>query len=602
MKHLPTVLLLLSAVFGSAAASEKPRLLIQRIAPTVSALYIANSDGSGERRIFSGSTLDYNGALSPDGKWILFTSDRAGSADIYRARVDGSGVERLTDNPAYDDQAAWSPDGKSIAFVSSRGSGATDIWTLDLGTRRLRNVTAAAGGDFRPSWSPDGKWIAFSSDRGTHVERRTPEWEQSHRTSLYLVHPDGSGLRRLTDGELFAGSPRWSPDGARIVFYQLAVPETHAAREGGWDAIVPSQIVTIDVATGARHELTSGPGLKISPQFVDNQRVGYLIKAGPDAGLAFTSGDRGIRGDVRNPRWSVGGRQVVYDRGSAESVRVGYRPMQHIDGGGGRFDLAHFGRLAAFSPDGRRIAFSEPAGSEWAIAVMDADGSNAKRVYYQKGAVAMAPKWSPDGRQIVFGVGGAFSSRGTPGRIVEIDADGSNVRVLTTGVGAGFPSFSPDGGRVVFRVWGKGADERGLRILTLANGEVSRLTGSDYDTFPGWSPKGDLIAFTSWRNDDFDIYTIHPDGTRLKRLTTAPGNDAHSSWSPDGEWLMFSSSRLGFKDEAPLADDQSQPYAEIFVMRADGSEQRQLTDNQWEDGPGAWPPPTSARPLHVNVR
>jgi len=590
MRRLSKVLLLLSAICGAAAATEKPRLLIQRIAPTVSALYMANADGSGERRIFNGATLDYNGALSPDGKWILFTSDRAGSADIYRARIDGASLERLTDNPAYDDQAAWSPDGKSIAFVSSRGSGSTDVWTLDLGSRRLHNVTAAAGGDFRPSWSPDGKWIAFSSDRGTHVERRAPEWEQSHRTSLYLVHPDGSGLRRLTDGAQFAGSPRWSPDGTRIVFYQLAVPDTHWAREGGLDAAVSSQIVSIDIASGARHELTAGRGLKISPQFLDNQRVGYLVKAGPEAGLAYTSGERGPRGELRNPRWSADGRHVVYDRGTAESVRVGYRAMQPLSGGG-RFNLEHFGRLAAFSPDGARIAFSEPAdGPDWAISVMDADGRNGKRIYYEKGAAAMAPRWSPDGQQIVFGVSGGFSSRGITGRIVEINADGSNPRVLTTGVGAAFPSFSPDGGRLVFRVWGKADGERGLRILTLASGAVSRLTERDYDTFPGWSPRGDLIAFTSWRNDDFDIYTVHPDGTALRRLTTAPGNDAHSSWSPDGAWLMFASSRLGFKDESPLSDDQSQPYGEIFVMRADGSGQRPLTDNQWEDGPGAWAP------------
>jgi Tol biopolymer transport system component len=99
-----------------------------------------------------------------------------------------------------------------------------------------------------------------------------------------------------------------------------------------------------------------------------------------------------------------------------------------------------------------------------------------------------------------------------------------------------------------------------------------------------------LIAFTSWRNGDFDVYTIRPDGTGLKQLTSTPGNDAHSSWSPDGEHLMFSSSRFGFKDEGPLSDDQPQPYGEIFVMRADGAEQRPLTGNQWEDGPGTWQP------------
>ena len=126
--------------------------------------------------------------------------------------------------------------------------------------------------------------------------------------------------------------------------------------------------------------------------------------------------------------------------------------------------------------------------------------------------------------------------------------------------------------------------------MALETGRVSRLTTDAYDTFPGWSPRGDLIAFTRWQNGDFDIYSIRPDGTGLKRLTTAPGNDAHSSWSPDGAYLMFSSSRYGFKDEAPLADDQPQPYGEIFLMRADGTNQRALTDNQWEDGPGTWQP------------
>jgi TolB protein len=169
-------------------------------------------------------------------------------------------------------------------------------------------------------------------------------------------------------------------------------------------------------------------------------------------------------------------------------------------------------------------------------------------------------------------------------------ADGSNVRALTSGPGAGFPSFSPDGKRLVFRVWGKGADERGLRLLTLETGAVTRLTSDEHDTFPGWSPRGNLIAFTSWRDGDWDIYTIRPDGTGLKRLTTAPGNDAHSTWSPDGEYLMLSSSRYGFKDEAPLFDDQPQPYGEVLVMRANGSQQHALTDNQWEDGAGAWRP------------
>ena len=94
--------------------------------------------------------------------------------------------------------------------------------------------------------------------------------------------------------------------------------------------------------------------------------------------------------------------------------------------------------------------------------------------------------------------------------------------------------------------------------------------------------------------DEFDIYTVRPDGTDLKRLTHAEGNDAHSLWSPAGDQILWSSSRFGYKDESPLVINQPQPYAELFIMSADGSNQRPLTDNQYEEGTPAWQP---AHPL-----
>lgn len=88
MIRLPGGLLLTLSLFYITSASDKPRLLIQRIGPSASAIYIANAHGSGERQIFTRSALDYNAALFPHGEWIVFTSERAGSADLYRARVD----------------------------------------------------------------------------------------------------------------------------------------------------------------------------------------------------------------------------------------------------------------------------------------------------------------------------------------------------------------------------------------------------------------------------------------------------------------------------------------------------------------------------------
>jgi len=220
---------------------------------------------------------------------------------------------------------------------------------------------------------------------------------------------------------------------------------------------------------------------------------------------------------------------------------------------------------------------------------MDADGGHARRIVDEKGAMALAPSWSPDGEWIAFGLGRFFANGSNPARLVMVRADGSDRRDLTDGpLNAGFPSFSASGEQIVYRVVGK--LERGLRILSLNDGSIRALT-TEPDNFPAWSPADDVIEFTRAIDGAYDIFSIHPDGTGLRRLTTAFGNDAHGVWSPDGKHIVFSSARLGFKDESPLYDpNEFQPYGELFIMNANGSEQRPLTDNKDEDGTPAWQP------------
>ena len=586
-----SALLLLLVCAATAAAEEKRRIFVDQWSPTRSVLYIADADGSDPRKLLAGSDRDYNGSFSHDGEWVVFTSERFGSADIFRVRTDGLGLERLTDHPAFDDQAALSPDGSRLAFVSTRERGSTDIHILDLASGKVRNLTDTPGGDFRPSWSPDGRMLAFSSDRGAGFPKAKGRWEHVHAAGVYVVGADGGGLRRISQQGRLGGSPKWSADGRRVVFYELDVGDTFRARWVPQQPGVHSRIVSVDVASGLRSEHAAGRGLKLSPQFLGSGRVGYLQKSGPKAALMFSSGEPGAEGDIGNPSWSPDGRRVVYQQGPIATTASPRAPGEVLAGSDPGYELVYASGFPAVSPDGRRLVVSERTGrgrpdDRAALAVWNTDGTDPHRIFRAEGSV-LAPQWSFDGEWIVFGVGNYFLARTRPAHLMMVRADGSGGRVLTTGEGnAGFPSFSPDGTEVVYRFWSDTAG--GLRIVTLADGKVRTLT-TGYDNFPVWSPQGDRIVFSRLADDDFDIYTMRPDGSGVTRLTTSPGNDSHPAWSADGAHILFSSSRFGFKDEAPMADIP-QPYGELFIMNADGSEQRALTDNRWEEGTPAWQP------------
>lgn len=555
--------------------------------PSHSQLFIANGDGTAEKPLLPLTGLDYCPSLSADAQWVIFTSERNGSADIYRVHPDGTALERLTDDPAFDDQGALSPDGKTLAFVSTRKLGHTHLWLMDLKTRKCRLTTAAPGSAFHPAWSPDGKWLTFSSDGGKFAGHMPGRWEKNQSLSVYVVRPDGSGLRRVTRGRGVAGSPQWSPDGKRLFFYETT--EIGAIYASSGDTQKGStQIVSIDLADGTSIQHTFGDGVRRCPQPLMDGSIKYL---GTDADGHISLNQvvkdvvtKGPIGELRSPSWSRDGKVVVYAKLSElKGIEILPGFTQQPD-----FRLTQLAGVTFFpdqSPTSQKIALCSQG--QLLVSIMP-DGSSQKTILSSEGTpdLLLSPMWSPDGKKIAFSRGKYFRPNNHPsGQIGIMNPDGTDVQMSgVPGTNSGSPSWSPDGKNIVY------AQDAHLVIWNLASGQRRNLTlpGAQRDNFPFWSPKGDWIAFSSDResDEDFKVFLIRPDGTGLHRLTNVSG-DSHSVWSPDGNWIVFSSARMGFKDEAAMSESP-QSYGELFIVRPDGSGLLQITDDKWESGTAAW--------------
>jgi Tol biopolymer transport system component len=143
-------------------------------------------------------------AISPDGEWIAFDSNRRGNMDIWLMHKDGGEVRTLTTNPAHDWCPYWSSDGENIIFHSMR-TGNRDLFVIPVGGGALTRLTNHPAEDLLPVWSPDGSTIAFLSNRSGNMD-------------AWLMSSGGGEFRQLTFNETQDLAVTWAPDSKQIVF------------------------------------------------------------------------------------------------------------------------------------------------------------------------------------------------------------------------------------------------------------------------------------------------------------------------------------------------------------------------------------------------
>jgi len=141
---------------------------------------------------------DTEPAWSPDAETIAFTSNRDGTAHIYLINANGSGLRRLTSGTMPESEPDWSPGGEMLAFVSG-DSGDSQIFVVDSDGSNLRQITDGPGLKKNPAWSLDGALIAFWSDRTGNKE-------------IYIIGIDGEDLNQITDSPADEINPAWVRD------------------------------------------------------------------------------------------------------------------------------------------------------------------------------------------------------------------------------------------------------------------------------------------------------------------------------------------------------------------------------------------------------
>ncbi|HEV2232323.1 MAG TPA: protein kinase [Terriglobia bacterium] len=415
-------------------------------------------------------------SISPDAADLLVANNPGTTflGPLWAYPVLGGSPRRLADLQGSD--GAWSPDGKMLVFIN--GNGLYLAGADGSGSRKLATI---AGRTFGPAWSPAGREIRFTV--------RAP---QGPGNTLWQISNDGTNLHQLLPSWNKGGGEccgMWTPDGKYYVFQatqagQNQVPQLWSVREAGSLLHKVSQDPV---------ELTSGTTAYFRPLPGKDGKKLYAV---------------------------AGYRRAELDRYDGKTKTF----APYLDG-------ISAGDVA-FSKDGQWVAYvSYP---DWTLWRSKADGSDKLQLSFAP-LQAVLPRWSPDGKQIVF----YAVQREKPMRIYMVTADSGAPSELMPAPNdpapQGDPVWSPDGDEIAFGGNPAYHPLIPIRILDLKSHKVSTLPGSDDVFSPRWSPDGRYMAALPYNSLGLRLYDFK---TRKWSVLTS-SFVGYPSFSHDGQHIYF---------------------------------------------------------------
>jgi eukaryotic-like serine/threonine-protein kinase len=399
---------------------------------------------------------------------------------------------------------------------------------------RLKNavqVTSALDVESYPTWSPDGVRLAYqASEEG---------WYYVGNHDIWVAQLGSGEPVNLTKGNLANDRmPSWSPDGREIAFF--------SDRDGVWG------VYTVAAIGGTARNVLSLPGI---------------------AGNNWSS-----------PQWSSDGTKLLVSVQQANENVVIILSLQSLETT--RVALPrHEGNFChdlSVSPDGRRFAYVEGGGGATEVTrlwTIPATGGEA--VPFTDGRTNVwSPTWSKDGRKVFY-----VSNRGGSMDLWQqaLVQDGTPVGdplAVTQGLGIRSAAFSPDGARLAYTRGGRVSNVWRVPLISdrpATWADAAQLTSERaFIEFVDVSPDSKLLAVSSDRRGNQDLWLLPAAGGEMTPLTTDPAPDWNPRWSPDGNEIAFYAYRSGNRD--------------IWVMPSRGGPARQLTSDSGQDRYPSWSP------------